>query len=147
MARILIAVVLASLTSLAWNSQSAQAQSWMFQPGTYSNHKAYGPQAPDSAKKPRAYATFTETQAAEAATLPKPAFQWDNTGLLGRGQQFDMWRHQEAMEANRLHTYAEGVRDAVGGGPIWTWNGPAPQPMPQIVAPTATSPGKARPRP
>lgn len=137
----------------------------MFQPGTYSN--THGPKAPPSANmpqdyatftesqaastaepvsRPRAYATFTESQAAEAAKLAKPAFQWDPTGPLGRGQRFDMWRHQEAMEAARMQTYARGVRDAVGA-PLWTWNGLAPQPIPQIVAPTATSPGKTRPLP
>ncbi len=139
MNRILIAVVLAALTA---NTTAVNAQSWMFQPSTYS--KTYGPQAPAATPQVHAYATFTESQAAQAAKLPKPAFQWDSTGILGRGRKYDMWRHQEAMQATRLRTYAQGVRDTVGA-PIWTWNGQAPQPTPQIVAPTATSPGKIRP--
>lgn len=142
MNRMLIAAV---LLTLILNATSADAQSWMFQPGTYSNSKTYGPEAPESATRPRAYATFTESQAAEAAKLPKPAFQFDPTGPLGRGQQFDMWAHQERMEANRLNSYARGVRDAVGG-PLWTWSGQAPQAVPQIVAPTATSPGRTLPQ-
>jgi hypothetical protein len=144
MNRILIA---AAFTGFVLNTATADAQSWVFQPGTYS--KTYGPKASDSAaKQPHAYATFTESQAAQAAKLPKPAFQWDSTGLGGRSRRFQMWDHQEAMEANRLRTYAQGVRDAVGA-PIWTWNGPSPQAIPQIVAPTAKSPGQTRsaPRP
>ena len=141
MNRILIAAV---LTGLALTAEPANAQSWMFQPGTYSD--THGPKAPESATRPHAYATFTESQAAQAAKLPKPAFQWDPTGVLGRGQRFDMWTHQETMEANRLRNYAHGVRDAVGA-PLWTWNGAAPQAVPQIIAPTATSPGRTNPRP
>lgn len=141
MNRILIAAIVTGLTLVA---TSAHGQSWMFQPSTYSD--SYGPKAPNTATKPRAYATFTESQAAAAAKLPKPAFQWDPTGILGRGRQFDMWNHEAAMERARLKTYAAGVRDAVGG-PLWTWQGAAPQSVPQIVAPTATSPGKAKPRP
>jgi len=139
MNRILIAAALVALTT---NAVTVYAQSWMFQPGTYS--KTYGPQAPATTPAVHAYATFTESQADQAAKLPKPSFQWDPTGVLGRGQRFEEWSHEEAMEANRLQTYARGVRDSVGA-PIWTWNGLSPQPLPQIVAPTATSPGRTRP--
>ncbi len=141
MNRLLMAAV---LTVSALSAASAHGQSWMLQPSTYSD--TYGPKSPNTAVKPHAYATFTESQAAAAAKLPKPAFQWDPTGILGRGRKFDMWNHQATMEANRLRTYAHGVRDAVGA-PVWTWQGPAPQQTPQIVAPTATSPGKTKSRP
>ena len=141
MNRILLA---AAFTGLVLIATSVRAQSWMFQPSTY--NQTHGPQAPESAAKPRAYATFTESQAVAAAKLPKPTFQWDPTGLGGRTRRFEMWGHQEAMQANRLRTYAHGVRDAVGA-PIWTWNGATPQPTPQIVAPTATSPGRTQPAP
>ena len=159
MNRILIAAIFTAVTA---NAGPAISQTWMFQPGPYSNTNTYGPKAPDSAKSPstygtftesqaaqsaqpasgpRAYATFTEAQSVEASRMPKPAFQWDPTGILGRGRQYDMWRHQEAMERARMQTYAKGVRDAVGS-PLWTWNGQAPQPIPQIMAPTPTSSGK-----
>ncbi len=143
MTRIMLA---AAFTGLVLNGTSIHAQSWMFQPSTY--NQPHGPQAPQSVAKPHAYATFTESQAAQAAKLPKPTFHWDPSGLGGRMRRFETWGHQETMEANRLRTYAQGVRDAVGA-PIWTWNSPTPQPIPQIVAPTATSAGKtlAAPRP
>ena len=139
MNRMLIAAALVGLIS---NGATVCAQTWMFQPGTYSN-KPHGPQAPAGTPKVQAYATFTESQAAAAAQLPKPAFRWDPTGIAGRAQRFEVWDHEEAMEANRLETYARGVRDAVGG-PLWTWNGAAPQSRPQVFAPTATSPGKTQ---
>ena len=157
MNRILIVAVFTVLPIAA----TAEAQSWMFQPGTYSktggsqapesttgpavpfSGTAYGLQASDATAGPHAYATFTETQAAAAAQLPKPAFRWDPTGLRGRMMQYQSWSHEEAMEANRLRTYAQGVRDAVGA-PIWTWNGASPQPLPRIVAPTPASPGKTK---
>ncbi|NLS91720.1 MAG: hypothetical protein GXX96_06015 [Planctomycetaceae bacterium] len=139
MNRILIAAALVGLIS---NCATVCAQTWMFQPGTYSN-KPHGSQAPAGTPKAQAFATFTESQAAAAAKLPKPAFQWDPTGIHGRTQRYQMWTHLEEMEANRLRNYAQGVRDAVGA-PIWTWNGAAPQATPQIFAPTATSPGKTQ---
>ena len=148
--------LLAAVAVLGFNVTTAGAQSWIFQPGTYSktsgpaglltatgspstigSQSATGTQfAPgsQSTSGPRAYASFTESQAAAAATMPKPAFRWDPTGILGRGQQYEQWSHEEAMEANRLETYARGVRDAVGM-PVWSWNPTAYQPLPRITVP------------
>ncbi len=148
--------LLAAVAVLAFSVNSANAQSWIFQPGTYSRtsgpaalqnaapvQSATGSQSvagslsslgSQTANGPKAYASFTESQAAAAATMPKPAFQWDPTGILGRGQRYEQWSHEEAMEANRLETYARGVRDAVGM-PVWTWNPTAYQPLPRITAP------------
>lgn len=137
-------LAVAAFALLILSSAAAEAQSWIFQPGNHTR-KTHGPQAPATEKKPHAYATFTESQAAQAAKMPKPPFQWDPTGVIGRGNRYDMWTHQEAMEATRLRTYAQGVRDAVGGRPIWTWHAPVRQPMPQILAPTAKAAGKAHP--
>ncbi len=146
----------AAVAILAFSANSANAQSWIFQPGTYSktsgpaglpnatgsqstigSQSVTGPQSTlgsQPSNGPKAYASFTESQAAAAATLPKPAFRWDPTGILGRGQRYEQWSHEEAMEANRLETYARGVRDAVGT-PVWAWNPTAYQPLPRITAP------------
>lgn len=139
MNRILIVAVLVGLIS---DYATVCAQTWMFQPSTYDG-KPHGPEAPADTPKAQAFATFTESQAAEAAKLPKPAFRFDPTGIHGRTQRYQMWTHLEEMEANRLRTYGQGVRDAVGA-PIWTWNGPAPQAPPQVFAPTAKSSGKTQ---
>lgn len=148
--------LLAAVAVLGFNATTASAQSWIFQPGTYSKTSApaatqnapaaqstmgspsltesqFAPRS-QSTNGPKAYASFTESQATAAAAMPKPAFQWDPTGILGRGQQYEQWSHEEAMEANRLETYARGVRDAVGI-PVWTWNPTAYQPLPRITAP------------
>ncbi len=153
--------IAALLTVVAAVATSADAQTWMFQPGTYSDPQSLqaaqsttaptagvsgapqGPQAVGASAGPHAYATFTETQAVAAAKLSKPDFHWDPTGVRGRMMRYQSWSHEEAIEANRLRTYGQGVRDAVGA-PIWTWNGAAPQPLPRIVAPTETASGMTK---
>ncbi|MHB8897940.1 MAG: hypothetical protein ACYC6Y_04270 [Thermoguttaceae bacterium] len=158
MNRTLIVAVIAAVGGIG---TAAEGQSWMFQPGTYSQGTGSGAQTPSMGVAPasqssgavqgpvgtnpgpRAYATFTESQAAEAAKLPKPAFQWDPTGVFGRAMRYQNWMQQESIEAGRLRAYSAGVRDAVGA-PVWTWGPGAVHPLPRIVAPTDDSSGKRR---
>jgi len=139
-----IVITLAILSILA---QSASGQSWIFAPGPYSQKQ--GPVAPATTSRAHAYATFTESQAAQAALIPAPAFRWDPTGVIGRGDRQEVWRHQERMEATRLHTYARGVRDATAPGPIWSLHAPvaAPLPAPRPLPPVIGSPPPGRPQP
>lgn len=156
MNRVLIPVAFLAVVFVA---AIADGQTWMFQPGTYSSPSGpdaavapttssspspSAPQAGAPSVGPHAYTTFTETQALQAARLPKPAFRWDPTGVRGRMMRYQAWGHEEAMEANRLRTYAQGVRDAVGA-PLWTWSGTALQPLPRIAAPSEESAATAKP--
>ena len=96
MKRILIAAV--AFAGLVLCAATAEAQSWMFQPGTYT--QTDGPKAQKSAVGPHAYATFTESQAVQAAKIPKPAFRWDGQFL----------RNPRESSSERLRCYLLGTR-------------------------------------